>query len=247
MADHGRTWTDGDLVAAVAAARSWRGVLRSLGLSATSSAAIRSVRGHADRLGLDTSHFTGQRRWTETQLAEAVAHARSWTAVAERLGLAGGSSAALLRGHALRLGLDVGHLAGRTPAVEPQPPATAAPDLAHLPRAGALLAAAWFTLAGYDVSWPLEPCRYDLVVVRAGVVARVQVKTTRWRRHGSWVVTISSTPGPRRVYDPEDIDWFFVIDGDLRHYLVPVAAVGGMHELTLNAYERYVVPRDPAT
>ena len=40
------------------------------------------------------------------------------------------------------------------------------PDADNLPRAGSFLAAAWFALAGYDVSWPLEPCAYDLLVHR---------------------------------------------------------------------------------
>ena len=49
-----RRYSDSDLVDAVRASHSWRGVLRALGLSATSAAAMRSVRAHADRLQLDT-------------------------------------------------------------------------------------------------------------------------------------------------------------------------------------------------
>jgi hypothetical protein len=104
-----RTYSDEALIAAVAAARSWRGVLRELGLAATSAAAARSVKGHASRLGLDSSHFTGQRRWTEVDLASAVAESTSWSHVARRLGLSGGSTNALLKGHAVRLGLDSSH------------------------------------------------------------------------------------------------------------------------------------------
>src|SRR4051794_40866439 len=108
-----RTYTDQQLTDAVASSHSWRAVLRRLGLTATSSAAIRSVRGHAARLGLDDSHFTGQRRWTDAELVAAVAGAQSWTHVAEHLGLSGGSSTTLLKGHAVRLGVDTSHLSRR--------------------------------------------------------------------------------------------------------------------------------------
>jgi hypothetical protein len=39
--------------------------MRVLGLRATSAGAIRTVRGHATRLGLDVSHFRGKRRWSD--------------------------------------------------------------------------------------------------------------------------------------------------------------------------------------
>ena len=84
-----RRYSDAQLVEAIRASRSWRGVLRALGLSATSAAAMRSVRVQANRLELDYSHFTGQRRWTDPQLVAAIASATSWTEVAETLGLPG--------------------------------------------------------------------------------------------------------------------------------------------------------------
>jgi len=64
-----RTWTDAQLTDAVRTASSWRGVMRELGLNATSAGAIRIVRRHTIRLGLDTSHFRGKRRWSDAQLA----------------------------------------------------------------------------------------------------------------------------------------------------------------------------------
>ena len=67
-----RRYSDEQLIEAIQASHSWRGVLRQVGLSATSAAAMRSVRMHADRLGLDYSHFTGQRRWTDQQLVAAI-------------------------------------------------------------------------------------------------------------------------------------------------------------------------------
>src|SRR5205809_171800 len=95
-----RSYDDAALAAAVADSRSWRGVLRALGLQATSAGALRSARRHADRMGLDYSHFTGQRRWNDAALVSAVADSRSWSQVARTLGLEGGSSHPVLRGHA---------------------------------------------------------------------------------------------------------------------------------------------------
>lgn len=234
-----RSYSDAELAAAIARSRSWRGVLRALGLTATSSAAMRSVRRRADEIGLDHGHFTGQRRWMDEELRAAVAAGKSWTDVLDRLGLAGGSSHTTIRGHAIRLGLDIDHLDARRPVTEPVPGMT--PDVSLLPRAGSLLAAAWFALCGWDVSWPLEPCRYDLLVARDGRVARVQVKTTRVREGASWTVWLSTTRGKRTPYDPDELDYFFVIDGDWRFYLIPSRTVGGLHAASVNAYRSFQV------
>jgi hypothetical protein len=57
---------------------------------------------------------------------------------------------------------------------------------------------------------------------------------------------LSKSRRVRVVYDLDEIDHFFLIDGDFDYYLVPVAAVGGMHAITLADYEHFRVPRDPA-
>jgi hypothetical protein len=193
---------------------------------------------------LDTTHFTGQRRWTEDALASAIASSKSWSQVAETLGLSGGSSTSALKGHAARLGIDASHF-GRAAAAPPGSPSPR-PDLANLGRSGSLLAAAWFAMCGYEVSWPLEPCRYDLLAIRGAEALRVQVKTTSTMQAGRWVVVLSKARRVRVVYDPDEIDLFFLIDGDFDYYLIPVAAVGGMHAITLSGYEHFRVPRDPA-
>ncbi len=240
-----RHYSDAQLIGAVQSSRSWRGVLRALDLAGTSAAAIRSVRAHADRLGIDYSHFTGQRRWTDQDLAAAVASATTWTQGVETLGLIGGSSMKTVRGHAVRLGLDTAHLS----AIR-QPPVSRLelrPQLKNLARGGSLMAAAWFELCGCPVSWPLEPCRYDLVVWIGDSPARIQVKTTTVRQGKSWTVWISTSGKTRSTYDPDEIGHFFVVDGDLNHYLIPVAAVGGLTAIQLSAYADYLLPRDPAT
>lgn len=232
-----RSFDDEDLVAAVAASTSWRGVLRHLGLTVSSSSSRRVVQRDAARLGLDVSHFTGQRRWRTDDLASAVAASRTWAEVVRALGLSGGSSETALKGHATRLGLDFGHFIRSPKTPDLAPPMQF--DQAQLPRAGGLLASAWFTLCGYEVSWPLEPCRYDLVAVREDLLIRVQVKTTRFYSKGSWMVSLSTGGRQRDSYDPDDIDYFFIIDGDFDYYLIPVAVVAGYGTITLAPYEAF--------
>lgn len=237
-----RKYTDEQLVAAISAATSWRGVLRELGLTATSSGAMRSVRSHADDLGLEYNHFRSQRRWTERDLRAAIARGSTWAGVGEILRLKGGSEIESLKGHAARLGLETVHLT-------PSPPApysvSLEPDITHLDRAGSLLAAAWYTLSGQNVSWPLEPSRFDLLVCTEAGTRRVQVKTTKSRAGHSWKVYLSTCRRSRRTYTPAEIDDFFILDGDLNAYLIPVAAVGGLHAIHLAAYSQYRLPRIP--
>jgi hypothetical protein len=82
-----RTWTDQQLRAVVPEATSWRGVLRRLGLKATSAGSMRTVQRRVAELGIDTDHFKRNRKWSDHQLRAAVAIARSWREVAETLGL----------------------------------------------------------------------------------------------------------------------------------------------------------------
>lgn len=235
-----RRYPDDELVAAVAGSRSWRAVLRTLGLAGTSAASIRSVRSQADRLGLDYSHFTGGRRWTDADLAIAVASARSWAEVARRLGLTSGSSESSLPGHAKRLDLETAHLRPQREdaGADRQWPAA---DATNLSRAGSQLAGAWFALRGWDVAWPLEPCRYDLLVSRAERVLRIQVKTATVRVGDGWTVWLSKARKARIAYGPHEVDYFFVVDGSFRYYLLPLAAVGGRHQIHLAAYDAYRV------
>ncbi|MFB7885715.1 group I intron-associated PD-(D/E)XK endonuclease [Microbacterium sp. NPDC056057] len=230
-----RSYTDEQLGYAVAHSRSWRGTLLALGLVATSGSAMRSVRAHADRLGLGYDHFSIPRGFSDDRLRAAVAAAADWDDVAKELCLEDASALVTARGHAARLGLDTDHLS-RTPiAVRPNPK----PDLSNLARAGSLLAAGWCTMCGWEVSWPLEPCRYDLVVSGAKEFRRVQVKTTTTRANGSWKVYLSTAHGGRRTYSTDEIDEFFIIDGELDYYVIPVADVGGLHAVHLSAYADY--------
>ncbi len=236
-----------DLRRAVGVSRSWRGVLRELGLSSAHRG--RQLRATCALLGIDTRHF-GTRSWSDAELRTAVAAAGTWLDLTRSLGYAedSGSARATVRKHALRLGLDVGRLSS---GPMPPPGALAAvPDLAHLRSAGPYLVAAACVLAGHRVSWPLEPAVYDLLVDDASGIHRVQVKTCTSRLPGSWECSISRSEyarvpgGKRRVhYMPEEIDVFGIVDGDLEVYLVPLSVVAGAGTLSMRRYAAFRLPR----
>jgi hypothetical protein len=182
-----------------------------------------------------------QRRWSDDQLADAVKASTSWSGVQRALGLVAGSNQSVVKGHAVRLGLDTTHFRAVRGGIErPQDEPTLLPDSANLRKAGALLAATWFTLCGYVVAWPLEPCRFDLIVSADGRSDRVQVKATTRKRWNAWTVCIA-TSGDKSAYDPDDLDYFFVIDGDLSLYLIPISIVAGRVTLGLSNYLNFKV------
>lgn len=234
-----RTYTDAQLLQAIDSSSSWRAVLRHLGLNATSSAAIRSVRLRADHIGADYDHFRGKRRWTDHELERAIISSKEWAQVAEVLGCDDRGIVPLLKGHAARMGLNVAHLA--PPVAEPMNEQLQ-PSLANLHRAGSLLAASWLTMSGFEVSWPLEPCRYDLLALNGPFTQRVQVKTTTAKAGSSWKVYLSTSHGGRQVYTPDEVDSFFIIDGALSYYLIPLPVVGGLQALHLKSYQQYRLP-----
>lgn len=244
-----RTWTDEQLREAVASQRSWRGVLRALGLAATSGGSIGTVRRRAELLGLDASHFTGGRRWSHIDLTDAVAQSRSWPEVAEKLGLVRERRTGLrLKGDALRLGLDVAHLDGSPPSPPLPELLRDDPDLETLRHAAPLITAAWFSMRGLPVAFPSEPQKYDLLVTTADGVGRVQVKTTTSKTSsGSWHVGIGHRPYSmekdwgKAPYDPDDLDLFAVINGVGELFLIPIEAVAGLTAIYLSAYEQYRV------
>lgn len=104
-----RTYTDAELKAAVAAAKSWRDVARRLSKSDKGGTSIARVRRRADRLGLDVSHLV-RGHIDAGRLAAAVGSSSSWAEVAQRLGYRSASSTARIRRYADQLGVDVSHL-----------------------------------------------------------------------------------------------------------------------------------------
>ncbi|KXO88732.1 hypothetical protein DVB88_06985 [Tsukamurella pulmonis] len=70
---------------------------------------------------------------------------------------------------------------------------------------------------------------------------RVQVKTTISRSANSWKVYLSTSRQGRTTYEEDEIDQFFIIDGDLTCYRIPLAAVKGLSAVHLSAYGRFRV------
>ena len=106
----------------------------------------------------------------------------------------------------------------------------------------------WFTRNGYFVAIPLNDSQpWDLVVEDpAGVVSRVQVKTTTRRgRSGRFVVMLETAGGnqsfsTRKAFDNRRSELLFVLTDDGDRYVIPCAAVKPTHGLTLNeSLERY--------
>jgi hypothetical protein len=241
-----RTWTDDQLRAAVATATCWRAVLRELGLSPDGGGTGKLIRHRAAELALDTTHFRRNRSWSDDQLRLAVTDARTWDEAIAALGLsATGNSRAHIRAHAARLGLDTSHLE------QPMPSTPAAPQLTPTPSrlrfAAESIAAAWFTIHGCDVATPATPCPYDLLVSMPDGIKRVQVKTTISVSKDGWSVYVSKRPysirkdAPMTPYSPEEVDLFFIVDGDLTVYVIPMLAVGGRTRILLRAYKKYIV------
>jgi hypothetical protein len=221
--------------------------MRELGLCTTSAGAIRIIKRHVTRLGLDTSHFTGQRRWSDVQLRVAVAGAQTWWEVFTQLGRTSYNhdDRVRVKAHAVRLGLDLSRLdgqAGETPARY-----ELEPDVKHLRDAGTAIAAMWFLLCGCNASIPIEPTIYDLLASTPDGIKRVQVKTTTYKSKDGWTVVVGRRPysvgnrEPLVPYDPDLVDLFFVLDGDLTMYLIPSRVLAGRVTVLLRNYSKYVV------
>lgn len=220
-----------------------------------SASAVRIVRHHATELNLDWSHFRGKRRWSDSQLKQAVAECRSWDELLSRLGLSARSGNVQLhiKSHAVRLGLDTSHLNrlshnGRQPAEPPAEASALEAQRKFLRVAAGTLAATWFMLRGCAVSFPAEPTRYDLLADTPQGIKRIQVKTTTSVTKNGWPVGVGHHPDTHSkknahvlAYSPDEIDLFFIIDGDMTMYLIPSRAIAGRITILLRTYRKYIV------
>jgi hypothetical protein len=231
-------------------------VLLTLGFAdrSRSAGALRLVRGRAAELGLDSSHFRGKRRWSDDELKQAVAECRSWSEVVARLGLSAqsGNVQPHVKSHTVRLGLDTRHLnglshVGRSPGEPPAGVSELPAQLKYLRGAAETLAATWFALRGCPVSLPVQPTAYDLLAATPSGIRRVQVKTTTCRSKNGWQAGVGHHPdthskkGGVLAYSPDDIDLFFIVDGDLTMYLIPSRAIAGRVGILLRTYAKYIV------
>jgi hypothetical protein len=250
VARNRRSWTDSELAAAVHNARSWRGVLRNLGLYSDGPTHV--VKREAQRLGLETGHFGSGVLWTDEQLKTAVTDATSWGQLLSLLGMPPESrrSREKVKVRAAALGLRLDHLTNRWRARHKPSAEFSAlvPDRAHLRNAAQSLVMAWFMLRGLWPATPAEPRPYDLLLETPYGVKRLQVKTTTCTAGaGSWYVGIGRHAGGgnkhnRKVpYRSADVDLFVIVDGGLMIYLIPIAAVAGRVGISLRPYRRFIV------
>jgi hypothetical protein len=78
-------------------------------------------------------------------------------------------------------------------------------------------------------------------------IKSVRVKTTTHKGKDGWQVQIGRRPysignQARLVpYDPDVVDFFFILDGDLAMYLVPIRALAGRVGILLRNYSQYKV------
>lgn len=94
---------------------------------------------------------------------------------------------------------------------------------------GTGIAIGWFVAKGYTVSVPLTDSQgYDLVVEIKGVLKKVQVKTSTFRRTaGSYVVELRTKGGNRsgsgkvKLFSQCKVDLLFVLTADGKRYLIP--------------------------
>ena len=111
--------TEAQLRAAVAASRSWRGVLRHLGKNATTyNAKLRSA---CNELDIDYSHFVSVLA-TDAKLRDVITTSATWPEALARLGYArpSGNARATVRRHCLRLVFSTQHLVLNTEPAGPQ-------------------------------------------------------------------------------------------------------------------------------
>ena len=137
------------------------------------------------------------------------------------------------------------HLSDQAKDVPSQP--VPEPAIKNLREAAAALAACWFSLCGFGAAIPIEPAVYDLLVSTPAGIKRVQVKTTTYKSKAGWQVVVGRRPysvgnrEPLVPYDPELIDWFFIVDGDLNIYLIPSQVIAGRVVILLRTYSKYIV------
>ena len=191
------------------------------------------------------------RTYTDDQLTAAVASARRWADVMEALGKGRGASSRHVKAAAERLGLDLAHLKFGPILPQGPHPFQGQKHFGAKGRGGLATAASWFLERGYNVSIPMEPGPYDMIVESDSGLKRVQVKTTRHMDAGSGrhVVRLA-----RNIYDPsmpnnaagryrtvqyaaDEVDLFFIITGDGKHYLLPFEVTNGQMSLSLE--EKY--------
>lgn len=120
------------------------------------------------------------------------------------------------------------------------------PRLDLLRTAACAIATAWFSLRGYATATAAEGQEYDLLVAFPDGIRRIQVKSSTHRsRNGRWRVGVGRRPyvlegaTVKAPYDPEKLDYFFIVTAAGRLYLVPSQAFGGRTGVYIDHYPEY--------
>jgi hypothetical protein len=203
---------------------------------------IRVVKRRVALLGLDTSHFTGQRTWSDAALRRAATQAYSWNELLEAIGIKSrsGDERTRVKAHAVRLGLDSSHLSGRPRDTASQ--LVPEPELRNLREAATSLATCWFSLRGFGAAMPIEPTIYDLLVSTPRGIKRVQVKTTTYKSKAGW---LASRGGTKTLFG-----WQSGTSTPLRPRIDrlvlhrgwrPSQVIGGRVGILLRTYSKYIV------
>lgn len=159
------------------------------------------------------------------------------------------SQVRVVRRHAERLKLDASHFRGKRRWSDAQlrQAVIESRSWQYLRVGAGTLAATWFALRGCAVSLPIEPTRYDLLAHTPEGIRRVQVKTTTCNSKDGWTASVGHHPdthskkGHRLAYDPDEIDLFFIVDGNMTMYLIPSGAIAGRVGILLRTYRKYIV------
>ena len=217
---------------------------------ATSAGAIRIVRSRANELGLDASHFGASGDGRTLNSADAVVAARSLgtrCCPALRLSTYGSGAPTHVKAMPSLAWASTSAIwaaRGRPPTRRLGSP----PPLVHLARCrlrpsplpGLRFAVAMCCSRSsppFTTSWCR--CRRDC----GGSRSR---RRHRWVRAGgrsALAATLSrlKRAGIESPYDPDVIDYFFIVDGDLAMYLIPSQIVAGRVALGLRTYKQYIV------
>lgn len=103
-----------------------------------------------------------------------------------------------------------------------------------------------FTMRGWCVSIPINDIQsYDLVLDKGDGPKRVQIKTTQYKKNGSYIVQLKSVRPNRtenKIYrlDRTRIDYLYVLCDNGDRYLVPSESITGVSAISLGkAYAEF--------
>lgn len=101
---------------------------------------------------------------------------------------------------------------------------------------------------GCVVSIPIADNQdYDLVAEISGELKKIQVKTTRFKRTGAYVVALATSGGNRsgttvKTFDQSSCDFLFVLTEEGTSYLVPRGEITQKRSISLTEeWDKYLI------